>query len=175
MEPMARFLRTGDWEVYSISLKPSWGEVGIEQLALQLKQFIDSNITPGRDFDLVGFSMGGLVSRYYLQRLGGLDRVKRFIKLATPHHGTVIAWLGWNTGCQQMRPNSLFLQDLNRDLPTLEQTQFTSIWTPLDLMILPADSSRTGLGREIKIWMPAHPLMVLHPKCIRAVAAELTR
>ena len=172
---MARFLRAEDREVYSITLEPSWGEVGIDQLALQLKQFIDSKIAAERKLDLVGFSMGGLVSRYYLQRLGGLQQVQHFVTLATPHHGTVMAWLGRNTGCQQMRPNSPFLQDLNRDLETLNQIQFTSIWTPLDLMILPAHSSCTGTGREIKIWMPAHPLMVLHPKCIRAVAAELTR
>ena len=174
MEPMARYLRTQGRTVYNISLIPSWGELGIDELALQLEQFIASKIPPAQKFDLVGFSMGGLVGRYYLHRLNGLQRVDHFITLATPHNGTWMAWLKRNKGCKQMRPGSTFLQELNRDLESLNQIQFTSIWTPLDLMIIPANSSHTRIGREIKIWMPAHPLMALHPKCIRIVADELS-
>ncbi|MEI8340185.1 MAG: alpha/beta fold hydrolase [Verrucomicrobiota bacterium] len=175
MEPMARYLRGQGRTAYAVTLKPSWGQVGIDQLAAQLDQFIKEKIPDSQKFDLVGFSMGGLVSRYYLQRMDGLRRVDHFITLATPHHGTVMAWLAWNTGGSQMRPESAFLQDLNHDISTLDLVKFTSIWTPLDLMIVPATSSHTGIGREIKIWMPAHPLMALHPKCIRVVAAELLR
>ena len=45
--------------------------------------------------------------------------------------------------------------------------------TPFDLMILPSDSSRTGVGREIKFHVPIHPLLVWHPGCIRQVAELL--
>ena len=175
MEPMARHLRSGGRVAHTISLKPNWGEVGIDELAGQLDRFIGEKISSAQKIDLVGFSMGGLVCRYYLQRMNGLHRIDHFVTLSSPHHGTVMAWLAWNKGGTQMRPGSAFLRDLNRDLDTLDRVKFTSIWTPLDLMIVPARSSRTGIGREIKIWMPAHPLMVLHPKCIRAVAAELQR
>ena len=175
MEPMARHLHGVGRPAHAISLKPSWGEVGIDELAGQLDEFIRGKIPPAQKFDLVGFSMGGLVCRYYLQRMNGLHRIDHFVTLASPHHGTLMAWLAWNRGGSQMRPGSAFLRDLNRDLAVLECVKFTSIWTPLDLMIVPASSSRTGIGREIKIWMPAHPLMVLHPRCIRAVAAELQR
>ena len=175
MEPMARHLHGIGRSTHSISLKPSWGEVGIDELARQLDGFIREKIPAAQKFDLVGFSMGGLVCRYYLQRMGGLPRVDHFVTVASPHRGTVMAWLAWNRGGLQMRPGSAFLRDLNGDLEVLDRVKFTSIWTPLDLMIVPSNSSRTGIGREIKIWMPAHPLMVLHPKCIRAVAEELRR
>ena len=175
MEPMARFLRAKGWDVHTITLHPSWGKIGIDKLALQLEQFIASKIPIHKKIDLIGFSMGGLVSRYYLQRLNGIKQVDRFITLATPHLGTWTAWLKQNTGCKQMRPKSAFLRDLNHDLVSLNQIQFTSFWTPLDLMIIPAHSSCTGIGHEIKVWMPAHPLMVLHPKCIQMVANELER
>ncbi len=175
MEPMARSLLCEGRKPYSVTLKPNGGQAGLDELAGQLDRFVGAKISPGQRFDLVGFSMGGLVCRYYLQRMGGLQRVEHFITLAAPHHGTLMAWLSWNRGGEQMRPDSAFLRDLNRDIASLGQIKFTSIWTPLDLMIIPAASSHTGIGRELKIWMPAHPLMALHPECIRAVVAELQR
>jgi len=61
--------------------------------------------------------MGGIVSRYYVQRLWGIDRVQRFT-LASPHHGH--PWLTYvSPGCVQMRPDSPFLQQ--QDAIMLEQ------------------------------------------------------
>lgn len=131
-------------------------------------------------FDLVGFSMGGIVSRYYLQRLGGIDRVDRFVAISVPEHGTWMANLCptklWPCpGTVQLRPDSPFLRDLNRDADVLERLQFTSIWTPLDLMIFPAHSSRMTAGKNVTLWVAAHPLMVWQPNCLRAVAEALRR
>ena len=72
-----------------------------------------------------------------------------------------------------MRPNSNFLNDLNSNTDALKKIRFTSIWTPLDLMILPANSSHMDFGKEELIWMPAHPLMVWSSASHRAVAAAL--
>jgi len=49
-----------------------------------------------------------------------------------------------------------------------------SVWTPLDLAIFPAASSRMPVGRETKLCVPLHPLMVWLPSCRRAVEAALT-
>lgn len=51
------------------------------------------------EIDLLGHSMGGLISRYYLESgryrgRAGHDRVKRLVTLATPHYGTPVALLG---------------------------------------------------------------------------------
>jgi len=174
MELMARSLRRQGRIAHTVSLTPSTGRLGLDELAKQLDEFVHLKIPEGQKFDLVAFSMGGLVCRYYAQRLGGLSRLDHLITLATPHRGTWMAYGAWNRGCRQMRPNSDFLRDLNSDIHTLDRIKFTSIWTPLDLMIIPATSSRTGVGREIRIWMPAHPLMVWHPACHRAVARCLS-
>ena len=56
------------------SLKPADGRDGIGTLALQLRQEIDRALVADQRFVLIGFSMGGLVSRVYLQDLGGADR-----------------------------------------------------------------------------------------------------
>lgn len=173
LERMARHLRTFGWTAHALTVSPSGGQLGIEELAAQLAAFIERNPPAGQKFSLVGFSMGGLICRYYLQRLGGLERVERFVSIASPHRGTWMAYLGFNRGCRQMRPGSEFLQDLNSDVFRLAQIHFTSVWTPLDLMIIPAISSRVGIGRERLIWSAAHPLMVHENRCIRAVAELL--
>lgn len=173
MASMARYLAARGWITHTPHLAPCMGQVGLDQLARQLAAQIDESVPAGESFDLVGFSMGGLVSRYYIQRLGGIDRVGHFITISSPHHGTWAAWLLNNAGSVQMRPRSEFLRDLDSDISSLKKIEFTSMWTPLDLIILPPRSSRLGIGRDVRVWMPAHPLMVLAPTCQRRVAEFL--
>lgn len=59
------------------SLKRADGRATMQELALQLKEIIDHDIPFGDNIVIVGFSMGGIVARVYLQRLGGTERVKK--------------------------------------------------------------------------------------------------
>ena len=172
-KPLSAYLRQQGWEVNSVNLIPSNGDCELDRLAHQLDTYIESILPHQQPFDLVGFSMGGIVSRYYVQRLGGLDRVQRFVTIASPHNGTLTAYLSQRPGCLQMRPNSPFITSLNRDLPMLEKLNFTSIWTPMDLMIVPATSSQTPVGRNIQVNVPLHAWMVQDPKGLEAVAVAL--
>ncbi|GAB4145988.1 MAG: alpha/beta fold hydrolase [Cyanobacteria bacterium J069] len=170
---MAPYLTSQGWQVHHPSLTPSNGSVGLEVLAQQLSDYVQDVILPGQPFDLVGFSMGGIISRYYVQRLGGLDRVRRFVTISSPHCGTWTAYLRANTGARQMSVQSPFLRDLNRDIEHLGRINFTSIWTPMDLMILPARSSCLGIGREVVLNVPAHAWMLSDPRSLRAIAQAL--
>lgn len=142
-------------------------------MAEQLRLFIQQNVKQDQSIDLIGFSMGGLVSRYYIQRLSGMGRVKHFITISSPHHGTLMAKLLNNKGSKQMRPNSDFIQGINKDVNDLNQIKFTSIWTPLDLMIIPASSSHLPFGKEIRINCLLHPLMTSNKECIKRIKEEL--
>ncbi len=175
MEPMARYLRAQGWEAKTMSFRPSWGQKGLDVLAGQVAQFIGENYAPGEKIDLVAFSMGGLVTRYYLQRLGGLERVQRYVTLSTPHHGTLLAYLLPNAGCRQMRFGSAFLRDLASDADRLAALDFTSFWTPLDTIIVPARSSLMPQARNERMVIALHPLMVWQPSVQRAVAGALSR
>jgi triacylglycerol lipase len=93
----------------------------------------------------------------------------------SPHNGTAIAYASLRPGCVQMRPNSAFLQDLNRDVAMLKQLNFTSIWTPYDLMIVPAHSSRLPLGTEVIVPSKLHPWMLTDSRCLAAVAEALSQ
>jgi triacylglycerol lipase len=170
---MSRYLTRLGCSVHSLSLTPNNGHLGLEYLAAQVSNYVASTFAADQPFDLVGFSMGGIVGRYYVQRLGGITQVKRFVTIASPHQGTWVAYGSQRPGCVQMRPDSAFLQDLNQDVAMLGQLHFTSIWTPLDLMIVPANSSLMPVGQSVPVWVPSHAWMVSHPQSLQAVASCL--
>jgi len=173
MQCLKRFLESRGWQVYVISLKPNDASVSFDVMAGQLDAFANANIPSGEKFDIVAFSMGGLVSRYYIQKMGGYRRVRRFVTLSTPNHGTAWAWLSGRSGVKQMRPGSPMLQDLNADVSKLAPLDYTSIYTPLDLSIIPATSSRMDIARNVVTWVPLHPFMILMPSPLRAVEQAL--
>jgi triacylglycerol lipase len=170
---MTPYLKNQGWEVHSLNMFPNNGSVGLERLAQQVADYVDQTFEPKQAIDLVGFSMGGIISRYYVQRLGGIQRVQRFITISSPHQGTLTAYARINSGGNQMQPKSAFLTQLNQDVAQLERLNFTSIWTPLDLMIVPARSSQLPVGKEKKIAVGGHAWMVTDSRSLRAVAEAL--
>ena len=173
-ECFKRLARDGR-ESLAITLKPGDGSVSLEALSLQLRDYVRNHFSPDERFDLVGFSMGGLVCRYYVQLLGGRSRVDRLITISSPNHGTLLAFLTSRIGCKEMRPGSALLQKLNHDCSALRDLNVTSFWTPLDLIILPAKSSRLPCGTNREIPVFAHPLMILQRKPLDEVAKALSQ
>ncbi|MEH2362913.1 esterase/lipase family protein [Nostoc sp.] len=172
---MRAYLIQRGWSVHTLNLVPNNGDLGLDELAKQVADYVSATFAPEQRLDLVGFSMGGIVSRYYIQRLGGINRVQRFITISSPHYGTVVAYGSWRPGCVQMRPDSIFLQDLNSDDVILGQLDFTSIWTPYDLMIVPANSSQMSVGREVIVPVALHPWMLTDSRSLAVVAAALAK
>ncbi|MFN5516328.1 MAG: alpha/beta fold hydrolase [Cyanobacteriota bacterium] len=163
-------LRERGWSVHALDLRPNDGRAPLEVLAGQVADYAEEHFSPDQPFDLLGFSMGGLVTRYYLQRLGGAGRVQRYLNIAAPNNGTWLAQALPLPGISQMRPGSTFLTDLNRDhRQVLAPLQVTVMWTPFDLMILPAQSSCLGLGEEIVIPAPVHGWLMDDPRTLTAV------
>jgi len=171
---MSTYLEERGWSVHGLNLIPNDATLGLDQLAKQVADYIAGNFDPEQPLDLVGFSMGALVSRYYIQRLGGIERVQRYINISAPNNGTWTAYLLSRIGCLQMRPGSEFLQDLNRDYQMLERLNFTRLWTRFDLMIFPASSSQMPVGKELEIPVLLHPWMLKDQRCFKAVAAALS-
>lgn len=171
---MTPYLKRRGWSVHSFNLIPNNGECHLDLLAKQVADYVEQTFAPEQPIDVVGFSMGGIVSRYYIQRLGGIERVQRYINISAPNHGTLTGYLSWRPGCIQMRPDSEFLRDLNRDAAMLERLNFTVMWTPHDLMIVPAQSSQMPVGKEIAIPVRLHAWMLTDDRCLKAVAEALS-
>jgi triacylglycerol lipase len=141
-------------------LNPSDGRGGLENLARRLKADIDAQYGPDAPISIVAFSMGGLVSRHYLQNLGGAARCERLLTVASPHHGTWAAWLYPSQGAGDMRPGSRFLDGLGKTENRLHRMAVVSYRTPLDLVIVPSTSSVWDRAENIAHPALLHPLML---------------
>ncbi|MGE5623582.1 MAG: esterase/lipase family protein, partial [Methanocella sp.] len=145
MEGLYRSLRRFGWTgVQAMDLVPNDASAPLEDLARELGERAEEicRAEKADRLDIVGFSMGGLVARYYVKFLGGRERVERLVTISSPHHGTQLAHLSPGPGAREMRPGSAFLKKLNAGEEAPEPVRYTSIWTPLDLMIVPPESSR---------------------------------
>jgi triacylglycerol lipase len=167
------FLEQRGWIVHCLNLVPNNGDSALEVLAGQAARYIESDLPAGVPVNLVGFSMGGLVARYYAQRLDPEGRLRRLVTISSPHSGTWTAYLRWNPGARQMRPGSAFLRDLDQGREVLKRAGFTSIWTPFDLMILPAKSSVMPQARVVRLNISHHARMIRHPRVLQAVERAL--
>ncbi len=154
-------------------LSPSDGRGGLEHLAAGLKRDIDAAYGPEQPVSIIAFSMGGLVSRFYLQNLDGTRRCEKLITISSPHHGTLTAWLYPSKGAAQMRPGSRFLSDLDQSTSRLGRMPVISYRTRMDLMILPSGSS--VWDRAVNVEHPAllHPLMLYSPHVLEDVTRRL--
>ena len=85
---------------------------------------------------VIGHSMGGLIARYYVTRLGGDAHVHTLVTLGTPHHGSYLAY-GWNNGLtRQLRPGSALMEELAGPVTDC-QTRFIVYWSDLDQVVVP--------------------------------------
>lgn len=147
-------------ECFVPRLRPSDGRGGLDKLAEGLKRDIDARFGSTGPISIVAFSMGGLVSRHYLQQLGGAARCETFITISSPHHGTNAAWFYPSAGVRQMRPGSGFLKNLALTESSLDGIRIASFRTPLDLIILPTESSIWERAENRSYLVALHPLML---------------
>ena len=91
---------------------------------------------------LIGHSLGGLISRYYVQRRGGHRRVHTLVTLGTPHHGTVLAQVGraWPL-IRQLAPGSEVIRELAEPAPGCD-TRFVAFYSDIDHLIVPKRNAR---------------------------------
>lgn len=90
---------------------------------------------------VVGHSMGGIVARYYVQCLGGDDRVHTLVTLGSPHSGTAPARFLPYPLARELRPGSAVLTELAEPAPGC-RTRFVGIWSDLDQLVIPKQSAR---------------------------------
>lgn len=172
-ERMRLVLEAAGRTTQAIDLSPNDGSAPIERLARQVDEAADA-MRGERRLDVVGFSMGALVSRYWLQRLGGKERCRRFVSIAGPHAGTAQAWwMPFFAGVRQMAPGSPLLADLARDDDPFGDVDVHCVWTPYDLMIVPPSSSRLAAAEEHRLPLWRHGSMIEDRRAIERVRTIL--
>ena len=80
-------------EYLAPTLKHSYGMTSIIDLSKTLNILITEKYGFKKELDILGFSMGGIIGRYWIQRFNGYKRTRRFISIGSHHKGTLIAQL----------------------------------------------------------------------------------
>mgnify|MGYP000492013713 CR=1 FL=1 len=173
MVRMQRSLASAGFSAHYIHLKYNSGWHGMEHLSRQLQGRVEALVDAGSTCALVGFSMGGIVARHYLQALGGLDRVHKFIAISSPHFGSYWAHLLPYRGGRQLRVGSGFLADLNRGVEMLSPTAPVCMWTKYDVTIVPHSSALLPIGASYQVPVLLHRWMPSDDKVISLVGEEL--
>jgi pimeloyl-ACP methyl ester carboxylesterase len=127
----------------------------------------------GRKVIVVAHSMGGLAARALLARRG-TAHVARLVTIASPHHGTALAYFGIGPSARQMRPHSDFL----RALVAAEDGHgpgipVTSIHSVHDNLVAPQDTSRLPWARDVVMSGVGHVDILGSPELSRRVREEL--
>ncbi|MFJ9902167.1 lipase family alpha/beta hydrolase [Streptomyces sp. NPDC101152] len=133
--------------------------------------------TGSRQVDIVGHSLGGLIARYYVQRLGGDLRVRTLVTLGTPHSGTRVAPLAnAHPIVRQMRPGSELLEELTRPAPGC-RTRFVSFWSDLDHLMDPLETACIEhpdlMAQNVRVSGIGHLALPVHPAVATGIRQAL--
>ncbi|MFF4788507.1 esterase/lipase family protein [Streptomyces sp. NPDC001276] len=126
---------------------------------------------------VIGHSLGGMVARYYAQRLGGDARVHTLVTLGAPHHGTLAAAVPLPLrAIRQLRPGSDVLTELAGPAPGCE-TRFVAFHSDLDELIVPTANARLVHPdlriRNVPVRAVGHVSLPLHARVVGEVCRVL--
>lgn len=127
------------WSINQGGLFDTFNTGGVEDLAALVGEKI-AKVVRRYDLpkiDIVAHSMGGLVARYYVKRLGGDRYVRSLVTLGTPHHGTSMAIPGilalgaFSRAIWQLAPMSPFIRRLKKG-PFPANVRLVSVYSRTD-------------------------------------------
>ncbi len=123
----------------------------------ELEAVIDSLLaaTGAEQVDIVAHSMGGLATRWYLLTRPDAP-VRRAVFIASPHRGTLSAWLAWGGGREEMMPDSPLLDSLNSHAPVPEGVEAITVRTVVDTHIVPGESATLPGVPDYALCCPTH-------------------
>ena len=154
------------------------GTTPIRALADQLGRDIEAAFGPDTPIDLLGFSMGGLIGRTWIQLAGGHRRTRRFISVGSPQQGTLTAqpWPRWLlAGVADMKLGSRLLRQLNDNVDGLRSVDCASFFCTADLMVWPGWRAVLPVGPRQSVPVLTHQQLMRDPAALDALVAELLR
>jgi triacylglycerol lipase len=154
------------------------GQRPLLDLAAQLGRLVVQRFGADQPVDVLGFSMGGVVGRSWIQLAGGQGRVRRLISVGSPQRGSLLAipWPGrWLASVADMRPGSPLLRQLNGDLSALADVDCCSFWCLADTLVIPSWTGVLPVGRcqHLPVWH--HKQLISSPVALGPIVTELLR
>jgi pimeloyl-ACP methyl ester carboxylesterase len=168
--------RRGFAQVFSWNYSPLLTDVsrGAADLGEQIERVCQQ--TGHERVHVVGHSLGGLITRYHVQRQGGDRRIDSLVTLGTPHQGSLWAHVLPTPLVRQLKPSSALLQELGEPAAACT-TRITAIYSDLDEIVVPTSSGRCDhpdLGaRNVLVRGVGHMSLPMHRGVADEVAATL--
>ena len=147
-------------EYFAPTLKHSYGMTSIIDLTNILNELILEKYGLEKKLDILGFSMGGIIGRYWLQKFNGHKRTRRLISIGSPHKGTLMAQFIPKypfKGISEMKINSKFLRKLADNDFFLDDIECINFFTYWDLMVFPGSWANLNSGEKISVKLYKHP------------------
>ncbi|MEO5745799.1 MAG: alpha/beta fold hydrolase [Terracoccus sp.] len=128
--------RRGFGRIETINYSIFTGDIRVAaaQLGQEVERLVEE--TGYERIHVIGHSMGGLIARYYVTRLGGDEHVHTLVTLGTPHQGSYLAYLWNNSLTRQLRPGSALLTELAGPVRDCK-TRFIAYSSDLDQVVVP--------------------------------------
>ena len=175
-EKLLEKIKQEEYQLYRPHLPHKFGKTSISRLARDLDNKIEELVGREIDIDIVGFSMGGLISRVWLQNHNGFLRTKRFVSIGTPHLGTYTAQMipsSFMPGIAEMKRGSSLLSQLNNDLTSLEMLECISFFTKWDLMSFPGWQARLPIGESYHLPVLTHKELITNTTSLDFLARKI--
>lgn len=161
-------------------LQHGLGQVPLETLTAHLNKQIVDAFGPDETVDLLGFSMGGLLARAWIQQHRGFRRTRRFVCVGSPQRGTLAAQLMPRAvlpSIADMKLGSRFIRQLaddHRHHPQrLGSIDCRSFYCRLDLMVIPSWLGVLPVGSVQALPAPIHPALITSKKTVAILAETL--
>ena len=165
-------------EYFAPTLDHQYGMTSIVELTDLLNNLIIEKYGFEKELDILGFSMGGIIGRYWIIKMNGYKRTRQFITVGSPHNGTLTSQLVPRypfRGISEMKINSSLLRDLakyNYLLLTIKCISFFTYW---DLMVFPAWWTNLNAGEQIPLKIYKHKNLVRNPDAVGKIIDRLLR
>ena len=175
-EKLIRKIKADDYQLYRPHLPHKFGKTSLRRLARDLDSKIEELVGPEIEIDIVGFSMGGLISRLWLQNYNGFLRTKRFFSIGTPHLGTYTAQMipsSFMPGIAEMKRGSSLLSQLNDDMTSLEKIECISFFTKWDLMSFPGWQAKLSIGDSYHLPVLTHKELITNSISLDILAKKI--
>ena len=119
-------------EYFAPTLRHSFGMTSIPDLTNVLNELILEKYGLDKEVDILGFSMGGVIGRFWIKKFKGYKRTSRFITVGSPHKGTLTSQFVPSfpfKGISEMKIKSLLLRDLTKYDHLLNDIECISFYT----------------------------------------------
>ena len=163
-------------EYFAPTLNHAFGMTSIVELTNLMDQLIVDKYGLKQEIDILGFSMGGIIGRYWINKFNGYKRTKRFITIGSPHNGTLASQLVPKypfRGISEMKINSSLLRDLANYDYFLNDIDCISFFTYWDLMVFPGWRANLNVGEKISLNIFKHRNLVRNPAAVERIIERL--